>query len=178
MIAKCTDGGAVGDTSNLCVPCGEVIEPHAIVAAAVNDVVEEETFIRGGRTGYVTFIVPESDASKFEEFDFDVEHCTEEPCLPCSERLKDPVVQEVEILCARHKAELMHLSLGNDPNYDRVKCGELNGYALQTMVRDDNPDDEESTWVTSQWIAIDDPPAPSDKACAASQSFPELAKGH
>ena len=176
-VVECAAGEAVSSSLDPYVPCGEKFEYHAIAAVVVDDLAEEETFVRGGRTGYVTFIVPENDAPKYEELDFDIEYNIEEPRLPCSERLKDPVVQEVEDLCALHKAELMHLSLGDDLNYDRVKCGELNGYALQTMVQDDTLDNEENTWVESQWTVINEPPAPPETACAASQSFPELAKG-
>ena len=127
---------AAGNPANPCIAIGEVLEPCAVAGVVIEDMSAEEEMIgiRAGLTGYITFAISERDAPRYEDIDFDAEPCNTEPPIRRGQRWKDPAIREIENICAQHKAELMHLSLGNDPSFERVKCCELNGYALQTMV--------------------------------------------
>jgi hypothetical protein len=91
---------------------------------------------------------------------------------------RDPQIQEIRDICAVHKAELMHLSISATAEYERVKCFELHGYAVQTAVWDKEPVEHISDWVDSQWVSSDEVAATVTPACAAdSNTTPDLAPG-
>jgi hypothetical protein len=64
-------------------PCiaKENVLPRSAIAGVTVPLIEEYTVIRGGSTGYVTFVTPEEEADRYEEIDFDTNEEVPEPVV-------------------------------------------------------------------------------------------------
>ena len=118
--------------------------------------------LRVGRNGNVMFTLDKIELRRHEQLEKNknrVRMYEEHMLARRSPWHDDPAVCEIEVICAQHKAELMHISLTPSRGVDKVKCFEMNGHLVQTVVWDDDEEViDRDSWVVSQWVEIIEPP--------------------
>ena len=100
--------------------------------------------IKGGRNGDIMFVIDNDGLQRCEKGMNDPEKENTQ-VLKYAQKWENQIEREIESICARHRAEFMHLALNNTV-FDKCKCFEWHEYAVQTTIWDLDTLDMDSQW--------------------------------